>query len=55
MIVIGCIWSYVDEIWFSVELTLCTSYKQINLHKTNDYEEYSNINIGTSFPWCLYF
>lgn len=53
--VVEYIWIYVDEIWLSVELTLWTSHKQVNLQKTNGYEEYSNINIGTSFPWCLYF
>lgn len=54
MVVIEYIWIYVDEIWLSVELTLWTSHKQVNLQKTNGYEAYSNINIGTFFFLCLY-
>lgn len=54
MVVIEYIWIYVDEIWLSVELTLWTSHKQVNLQKTNGYEAYSNINIDTFFFLCLY-
>lgn len=54
MAIIEYIWIYVDEIWLSVELALWTSYKQVNLRKTNGYEGYSNINIGSFFFLCLF-